>query len=157
MLLTGACGDEFLFRAPYTIAIWAAWHNIKIEKYLKTFCYHAHYFAKEKNIVVFQDFYSKRKQIQEQYPTQHDLIYHLLDVNANDHQHWHLGNTITWTPLKDLELNKLVLQLSIDDLLQQILDAKINKMVIERLHPQSLNFLCQSKNHNAREKLHLLQ
>jgi len=28
MLLTGSCGDEFLFRGPTNIAIWTAWHDI---------------------------------------------------------------------------------------------------------------------------------
>jgi hypothetical protein len=158
MLITGACGDEFLFRGPYTIALWAAWHDIEIEKYIKTSTgYHAKHFLKEKNIAVFQEFYKNRKQVQEQYVTKLELIRQILDVNANDHQHWHVGNTITWTPLKDLELTKIMLQLSVDDLMQQILDAKVNKMLMERFYPESLRFLSKSKNYRSRDNLHLLK
>lgn len=158
MLITGACGDEFLFRGPYTIALWAAWYNIEIEKFIKTSSgYHSNYFLKEKNISTFRKFYENRKQIQEQYPTKIDLFRQILNINANDHQHWHIGNTITWTPFKDLELTKIILQLSVEDLMQQILDAKVNKTIMERLYPQSLCFLSKSKNYRSRENLHLLK
>jgi len=158
MLITGSCGDEYLFRGPNTIALWAAWHDIDIEKYIKKHnYYHTNYFLKEKNISVFQKFYKNKKQIQEQFVTKVDLVQQILDILVNDHQHWHIGNTLTWTPFKDLELIKIVLQLSVDDLMKQILDAKINKMIMERLYPQSLIYLSNSKNHKPRENLHLLK
>jgi hypothetical protein len=151
MLITGSCGDEFLFRGPYTIAMWAAWHDINIESLIiKSSGYHSKYFLLEKNLKIFRDFYKQKEKIKEQYPTRLDILKQIVNVNINDHQHWHLGNTLTWTPFKDSEILKFILRLDIDDLLQQASDAVINKKLIERFHPEVLKLVSNYKNLNSR-------
>ena len=157
VLLTGSCGDEFFMRGPTTVAMWAAWHDINLEQILQSSTgYHRGYFLKPPNIQIFQQHFTQRHEIQQQHPTQQHLIRQILNVNANDHQHWHLGNTLTWTPFKDLEITKIMLRLSVSDLLDQIVDAKFNKYVIEMLWPQALSLISHTKNYNTRENLDVL-
>lgn len=154
VLLTGSCGDEFFMRGPATLALWAAWNNINVDQVLQTKSgYHKGYFLTDKNIQIFRDQYSLRHSIKTQYPTHEHLIKQILNMNVNDHQHWHLGQTLTWTPFKDLEITKTILRLSESDLLDQIIDAKFNKYLIEMLWPQALSLISNTKNHNSRENL----
>lgn len=157
LLLSGACGDEFLFRGPATTALWAAWNDIDIiDLVSKKDYYHSRYFLRQENAVIFKDAYQRREQIKKQYSTEVDLHKQILNINANDHQHWHLGSTLTWTPFKDLDLTHLVLQMPTQDILDQVLDAKINKLLIEYLDPDALGLLSDFKNVNVRQNLHLL-
>lgn len=131
MFLTGACGDEYMFRGPTTIAMWAAWHDIELIPLIeKCQGYHRYYFLLEKNRKLFDLFYSQRLQLRKKFPQKHDLAYHLVDMNLNDHQHWHLGNTLTWTPFKDIEIFKLLLRVPIDELIEQWINADISKQLI---------------------------
>lgn len=154
MLLTGSCGDEFSFRGPYAVAMWAAWHNIDLVKLLKSSTgYHVGYFLKEKNQKTFAEFYNDRNKIRDLYKTKDDLVRQILNINANDHQHWHLGNTLTWTPFKDLELTKIILRLPEDEIIKHIIDANINRCVIQKTYPKCLSLLSTTKNSNSREFL----
>jgi hypothetical protein len=64
----------------------------------------------------------------------------------NDFQHWHLGNTLTWTPLRDPEIFKTVLSLDQESTLQQVMDGAITKALIKRNDPQLINALGKQKN-----------
>lgn len=150
ILITGGCGDEFFFRGPTAIALWAAWHNIDIVKLLKqnpTF-YHAKYFLKEVNQKTFEQYLSNRLQVLRDYPTESDLVKQILNINVNDHQHWHLGHTLTVTPYKNLEITKLLLRLSKEDLLRQILNADVSKALIQQLDSSALKYVSPYKNYN---------
>jgi hypothetical protein len=71
---------------------------------------------------------------------------HLLDRAANDHQHWHLGNTLTFTPMRDLEILKLMLNLPWRDQVSQMLDSAISKELIKLNSPDILDILSVQKN-----------
>lgn len=151
MLLSGACGDEFTFRGPATIAIWAAWHDIDFADIIeKNTGYHQHYFLLEKNSKIFKDQYAHRHHIKELCPTKQHLIRHLIDINLNDHQHWHLGHTMTWTPFKDIEIFKLMLSLDPDHLIAQFIDASVTRQLIPPEYQRRLSSL---KNYHARSNL----
>lgn len=157
MLLTGSCGDEFFMRGPNTLALWCAWHDIDIENLFgKDEYYHKGYFLLPKNKNIFDDCYSQRKHIQTQYSTELELKKQILNINSNDHQYWHLGHTLTWTPYKDLEITKIILQLSKEDIIDQIKHASLNRKIIQKLWPDFLNLLSLTKNKNPRENLHRL-
>jgi hypothetical protein len=157
ILLSGATGDEYMMRGPNTIALWCAWQDIDLVEILKKSTgYHVHYFLRPKNLAIFQDAYQRRDQIRDQYPTYTDLVRQILDVNANDHQHWHLGRTITWTPFLDPGLTKIMLRLSVDDLLSQFINAQISRDIIHRYNPILDLLLSDSKNQNMRQNLHRL-
>jgi hypothetical protein len=155
MLLTGGSGDEFLMRGPATLAIWAAWHGVDIiETINRNPGYHVDYFSKPANRKLFED--QNTKLVQAQYPTKEHLVRAIVDINLNDHQYWHLGNTLTWTPFVDAELTKIMLRLSVDDMVSQIVDATISRRVIERLYPPAVELISDRKNVGSRKKLHRL-
>lgn len=156
ILISGACGDEFLFRGPATIALWAAWHGIDLSGTIsKANGYHVGYFKKAKNKKIFDDQWQQQEIIHAQFPTEQDLVRQILDINANDHQHWHLGNTLTWTPFLDLELTKTVLNLDHESLMRQIIDAELNRLIVRKLYQPALVLLSDHKNYHGRAKLHL--
>ena len=77
----------------------------------------------------------------------------VLNILANDYQHWHLGNTLTWTPYKDIKIVKILLQCPIDELIPQLLDGRLSKDLIIDYNPAIIDYLSEYKNHNARENL----
>jgi hypothetical protein len=153
MLISGACGDEYFMRGPSTIAIWAAWHDIDVAEILeKTTGYHKKYFQKKNNIDQFKKQFSIRHQLKKQLPEKKYLIRHILNYNLNDFQHWHLGNTLTWTPLKNLEFTEQILSLPKDDLIDQIIDGAVTKKIMKFLYPESQDLISDNKNFFSREK-----
>jgi hypothetical protein len=153
-LISGACGDEFLFRGPNTVAVWAAWNNIDLQHILDTATgYQVKYFKKQKNIDIFEHAWHNRLELKSKYQNKQELFQHLLDINANDHQHWHIGNTLTWTPFLDIDLTKTIFRLSNTDLLAQSIDAALSKCIIKKLHEPALQALSLSKNYKARAGL----
>lgn len=155
LFITGSCGDEFMFRGPMTIAIWTAWHDVDFLKLLeKSVGYHKHYFQLEKNSKIFRYHYDNRKHLQSKYPEKEFLAAHLIDMNLNDHQHWHLGNTLTWTPFKDIEIFKLLLRVELEELLDQFIDARLSKDLID---PRYGSLLSEQKNYMTRQHLHQIK
>lgn len=157
ILFTGGSGDEFMMRGPTTLALWAAWHDIDLVQMLgKNQGYHVGYFLKPKNLKIFNEFYTKKIEIKEKYPSKIELLHQILNMNANDYQHWHLGETLCWTPFKNLEITRSVLALDHDSMMSQIFDAHLNKIIIEKLYPTASALISTTKNQNTRENLETL-
>jgi len=152
-LATGSCGDEYFLRGPAVIAMLTAWHDIDFGKLLANGStkYHYHHFNKYPKL--WSDSWANRHSLREKYPTRALLNQQIINHLLNDHQHWHLGETITWTPFKNIELVKILLQCNIIDLLPQFLDGQINKCIIEYYSPHLLNFVSTYKNYKPKEKL----
>jgi hypothetical protein len=153
ILVTGGCGDEYLFRGPNTIGMWSAWHSIDIIKQLVPGSYHTDYFLKEKNISVFQQHWRNKDALKSQFPRTKDIAKQIVNLNYNDYQHWHLGNTLTWTPFKDIDLLKISLRLDVDSTIDHIVNASLNKKIIKKLCPNALALLSNTKNFNGRQNL----
>jgi hypothetical protein len=151
ILASGACGDEFLMRGPDTAGLWAAWHNINILNELQRIkhSYHKNYFLKEKNAKIFLKHWDNRRTLQKKYKTVEDLNRQILNMNVNDHQHWHLGNTCTWTPFKDIELTKMILSMDTNDILDQIIYADVDHQIIKHLSRDLIDFVSKDKNINS--------
>ena len=73
-------------------------------------------------------------------------MWDLCNTVANDWQHWHIGNTLTWTPLRDLELFKLCLALPYDQAIGQIVNSAVSRELIERNVPGLTQVLSDQKN-----------
>jgi hypothetical protein len=153
VLATGGCGDEMFLRGPNTAAMWCAWNNYNVLEILSedTHYYHKKYFLKDSNKKYFENHWNNRKEIQKL--SYNQLCGEIYNNIANDHQHWHLENTINWTPLKDLRILKTMLQLRKEDLLGQILNGNVDRAIIKRFNSALLNYICVHKNHNQYENL----
>jgi hypothetical protein len=140
-LVSGACGDEYMLRGPSTIKILADYHGINFTSLLNNNknCYHYDYFIKEKNMKIFEEeknFYVSKK----------EAMSNILNILINDHQHWHLDNTLCFTPFKNILLPKIIMNLDKDVLIEQMLDAKINKDLIAINNKDDIELLSKYKN-----------
>ena len=77
----------------------------------------------------------------------------VMNRNSNDHQHWHIEETIHFTPFKDSRILSLITMSSKDQLVLQARDAHINRLLIEKLDPDKLKKISAYKNHDSMENL----
>lgn len=128
VLTSGAPGDEFMLRSPTTSDLWLKAHGMQITDLLSDpkweSCFHANYFNKPANYSILQ-----------QQITTTPTPWELCNIIVNDWQHWHLGNTLTWTPLRDLEIFKLMLRLPINVAIEQIMNSSLSIQIIEHNCP----------------------
>lgn len=145
VFVTGACGDEYFLRGPATANIMLMHLGKTMEQVLQPDHYHYLYFqGLEKSALYNKQSQDKNilKAIQNKTTTQD----YILRMCINDHQHWHLGNTITFTPFKDIELLRLTLELDEKNIISAIVDASIQRALIDKNEPALLNFLAKNKN-----------
>jgi len=153
VLLTGATGDENLLRSPGTINLVLMHYGLDILDLLGPEHYHYQYLTADKLKPLYK---SQRENTEfiELCKDYQKLCRQILNINLHDHQHWHLDNTLTLTPFKDLELCKLMLSLPKEDLLDQMLNAGISKELISLNDPELLEGISNQKNHNTQENLY---
>jgi hypothetical protein len=116
-----------------------------------TDCYHHHYFAKYSSL--WKENWQSRDQLRTKYASVADLNRQILNILVNDHQHWHLGNTATWTPFNDIEITRILLQCRTQDLLPQFLDGQLTKRLISHYDPSALGLISHYKNQNPQQNL----
>lgn len=154
VLYTGGCGDEFFLRGPDAVGKYFAWHDIDFAGELESAAgYHVQYYRKPKNIKIFKQYYAQREELKRKWPTYQHLADEIVNNNLNDHQHWHLGNTTTFTPFKDIRITHTMLGLSVDDMFKHAIDATVNKEIISSIDSRILEHVSTSKNINTRSKL----
>ena len=138
VLASGAPGDEFMLRSPTTANLFLLRHGTGIPQLLEQYpnCLHHAYYSQSKMLELFA----------QQSTSQDTDDYTLCNIVANDWQHWHLGNTLTWTPLRDLEIFKLLLRLPLPHAINQIMNSEFSKFLIERNAPGATRFLSDQKN-----------
>lgn len=143
VLTSGAPGDEFMLRSPTTGNMLLMHHNVNVFDLLeRTDCLHREYFLRDKHVKLFQHMLDDEPPIQDQ-----DLLFEqMCHVNLNDWQHWHIGHTLTWTPLRDLEIFKLLLRLPFADQLDQFLNSGISREIIEHNRPGLSGAISTKKN-----------
>jgi hypothetical protein len=144
VITSGTPGDEFMLRGPSTVDLYLKfyghnvvnllnlpeWHNSLMQTYLR----------KPKNYKIF-----KEQQLDQGWD-QEMLFWNLCNTILNDWQHWHLGNTLTWTPLRNLEIFKIMLRLPVNDVIGQVMNADISRALIGRNNPKLLDYLSPQKN-----------
>lgn len=130
VLTSGAPGDEFMLRSPVTIDLFLKLQERNMIALLDQprwqGCLHYTYFNRPKHYAIFAD--NSPLPIWDR----KEMIWHLCNILVNDWQHWHIGNTLTWTPLRDLEITKLLLRLPVDNALGQIMNSDISCRLIEQ-------------------------
>jgi hypothetical protein len=138
VLTSGAPGDEFMLRSPTTANLFLLAHGTSIPQELEKCptCLHAEYFKRHKHQELFEH----------QQPVVKNLNWELCNIIVNDWQHWHIGHTLTFTPLRDLRIFKLLLRLPLADAIGQILNSDISCELIERNSPGLTKLISDQKN-----------
>jgi hypothetical protein len=144
VLTSGAPGDEYMLRSPATIDRYLKLYNQSVVQLLRSprwaNCLHKDYFNRQKHQEWFNDqTVDHAKPLTENY-------WELCNTVINDWQHWHLGNTLTWTPLRDLNIFKLMLRLPLDQSIAQILDSNLSKQLIYQINPEFVELISDQKN-----------
>lgn len=148
VLTSGTPGDEFMLRAPATGNMLLMHHNVNIvdllvkQDYMQT-----QYFLKDKNTTIFHNM-AQDAALGRLTKDKNLLFRELCNMNLNDWQHWHIGNTLTWTPLRDLEIFKLFLRLPVEHVVDQLLGSKISLDIIEHNCPGLSRSVSRQKNSN---------
>jgi hypothetical protein len=146
ILTSGSLGDEFMLRNPVTADVFLKRQGISISNLLNS----------DKWLHAMQRLYFLKEKHQKIFATQpipdlcgEPLHRYLCNIVVNDWQHWHLGRTITWTPLRDLEIFKLMLRLPQQDAISQTLNSQISMDIIEHNSPGLSGAVSDHKNmHN---------
>lgn len=145
MLVTGGCGDEMFMRGPATVNMMLMHLGMEMSDLLQPTDYHWDYFQQAKNQKIYQSQQSDTVLLQDlQSPA--GTHARIIDTMLNDHQHWHLGHTLTFTPFKDLEILRTVLRLDSQDLQRQMANAELQREIIQRCDPALLAYLSPRKN-----------
>ena len=142
VLTSGAPGDEFMLRSPLTSHYWLTYHDQNLITLLNQpqwkNCLHRDYFKKPELQEIFQRSGLGNKT--------YNVYWQLCNININDWQHWHLGNTLTWTPLRDIEIFKILIRLPLEDAVGQIFDSELSKTLIKHNDPALVDLISTQKN-----------
>ena len=139
MLASGTPGDEFMLRNPVSADFYLRHSDTTLSQLIHP-CHMQHDYVKlEKN----------QQKLNNQpllLPSRRDLHRYLCNIMVNDWQHWHLGNTLHWTPLRDLDIFKIIIRLPLKDAVEQIVDNRFSRLLIERNLPGGSGLLSKQKN-----------
>lgn len=140
LLVSGAPGDEFTVRSPTTANMLLRYYGTGIDVELDNFVDSLHYayFLKYKSLFESQKNYSPG--------SLNNVVNECINIICNDYQHWHLGNTLCYTPLRDIEIFTAIASLNKQDLINQIFNSTVQKEIIKRNAPQLLDCLSNNKN-----------
>ena len=139
ILASGTPGDEFMLRNPVSADFYLRHLGATLSQLIHPTHMQHDYVKLEKN-------QQKLNNQPPLLPTQYDLHQYLCNVMINDWQHWHLGNTLHWTPLRDLDIFKIIMRLPVKDAIEQIVDNKFSRLLIERNLPGGPGLLSKQKN-----------
>jgi hypothetical protein len=142
VLASGAPGDEFMLRSPTTANLMLLHYGTAIPTLLDSDfkdCLHSIYFNNSKYFEMWKTQSLESTDLA-------GAIKTCCNYNVNDWQHWHFGNTLTWTPLRDVEIFKLVASLPVEDLIEQVMNSGLSKELIKRNNPKILSYLSNKKN-----------
>lgn len=144
VLTSGAYGDEFMLRGGTTVNMFLRSQGYSIPQLLDRpewkQCSQYTYYTLDKNRKIFNN----TDPLPEQ--DRHAMMWNVCNILVNDWQHWHLGQTLTWTPLRDLDMIKLLLRLPPEQAFGQLLNSDISRQLIEKNKPGLTRVLSDQKN-----------
>ena len=142
VLCSGACGDEYFLRGPAMLSVLAEYHQIDTLSLLEQNkqCYHYEYFKKNNN----SQYFKNKKETDTS--SKKNVIDYILNNLVNDHQHWHIDETICFTPFKNILIPNIMLNLPKENIIEKLLEAQFNKDLIVKNDPNDLKLLSTYKN-----------
>jgi hypothetical protein len=147
VLMSGAPGDEYTMRNPEIANLFMRYHGVDVIEYLQnqtTQMYHTKHFTKQSYI----DKLNKQQPMIDNIKkmNREDMVYFLCNMLVNDYQHYHLGNTLTFTPLRDINIVKQFMSLSNEGILSQVINGDITRELIGMNDSTLLQYISDDKN-----------
>lgn len=151
-LVTGAHGDEIFLRSQDFVNLLLMHHGEDIHHLLdkNPDCYHYKYLQRHTEHINKQ---RESKLIQSVINSLPHLKKYMINRATNDHQHWHMDETLFFTPLFDIRVLQVMMGLPKEVLVQQALHGEFNRMLIERIDPDNLKLISREKNYINLERL----
>jgi hypothetical protein len=145
--MSGAPGDEYTMRNPEIANLFMRYHGVDVIEYLQnqtTQMYHTKHFTKQSYI----DKLNKQQPMIDNIKkmNREDMVYFLCNMLVNDYQHYHLGNTLTFTPLRDINIVKQFMSLSNEGILSQVINGDITRELIGMNDSTLLQYISDDKN-----------
>lgn len=150
VLLSGAPGDEFTVRSPTTANMLMRFHGTSIPKLLSDSKFSSSLHYTYFNNPTYLKMWSKDTK---HWVTRKEVIMDCINLIVNDYQHWHLGNTLTYTPLRDIRIFEIIARLEKESLIDQVMNSRVQIEIIKRNQPELLKYLASQKNFNNMSNL----
>jgi hypothetical protein len=138
-MASGTPGDEFMLRNPSSGDFYLRHFDTSLNNSIQPEHQQHDYIKLEKN----QQQLNNHARL---LLTREKLHRVLCNTMANDWQHWHLGSTLHWTPLRDLDILKIIMRLPLVHAIGQITDNQFSRALIERNFPGGSRFISHQKN-----------
>lgn len=141
ILTSGTPGDEFMLRGPEIVDLYLQHKGLDLATLLV---------SGDWDNTLMAEYYTKyiKNGRTTMSPNKNTALcyWDFCNMNLNDWQHWHIGETLTWAPLRDIEIFKLILRLPVHDALDQIFSAKISLNLMNNNYPNLSNLISDRKN-----------
>jgi len=141
VLVSGSMGDENFLRGPLTLGVKLRSLGVEFADMLKPEDY-MYSFIMDKHDKVL-------KELNEVYDDIDNVNDWILNLCVNDHQHWHLDRTITYTPFKDISILSRILGCSKDLIVDHGRNGEIQRRLISKLDSDKLNVVSVQKNRDG--------
>ena len=150
VLLSGTPGDEFTARSPTTANMLMRFHGTSIPKLLAD-----SKFSNSLHYTYFNNptYFKMWSEDTRDWGTRKEVILDCINLIVNDYQHWHLGNTLTYTPLRDIRIFEIIARLEKEALIDQVMNSCVQIEIIKRNRPELLKYLSSQKNFNNMSNL----
>jgi len=145
VLITGSMGDEFFLRGPATMFLLPTWYGVNIKNKIKQDDYMYTYVMQ-----TIDNYTPEVIKTLTACNTLSDVKQYMFNILTNDYQHWHLDNTLTFTPFKDRRILKTMLNANAKLLELQARHAEVNRRLIQKHDPDKLKRISTQKNNGMK-------
>jgi hypothetical protein len=138
VLTSGALGDAFMLRHPINGDFYLRHQGTTINESVRP--EHMQY-----DFIKLHEHQTDFKNQPALLSSKKELYHYLCNMMLNDWQHWHLGNTLHWTPLRDLNIAKIIMRLPLDHAINQMVNCEFSLGLIERNIPGGASLVSAKK------------
>jgi hypothetical protein len=143
VLANGWHGDQHFFRDYLPLAVLCKAKNIDLpgqaQKYKGAY---AHQFILDE----MNDRQEQHEQITKNIIDVSSAYKKIFEIIIASFQCWHFEETIYWSPFKNIEITKSILQMSDKDIIDNAFMASVQKKLIEKVDPNLLDVITNQKN-----------
>ena len=138
VLVSGALGDGSFLRGLGPAEMMLQAHGTSLSDVLQTKDYHYKYYQTNFN----------KREVGTMNLDINKVRGKVMDRSTNNHQHWHIEQTLHFTPFKDSRIPALITRSSKEQVVLQARNGHINRLLIEKLDPDKLTKISAFKNHD---------
>lgn len=152
---TGYYAEAFQYRDGIAINAIASYYGKKVDELAQESDY-LYWFLKRDNVI--ENF----KNTVHSFETEDQLKDFLWTTVWVDHQMWHLDKNMQFSPFFDIRIPKIMSRLNMDDIRENCVTGKTQRLIIQRFKPDLLPLLADYKNEkdvwaNFRDNFHWSQ